>query len=57
LSKGLLSSGAGAGGMVRPMLLMMMAVVMMARAGRRLAYAPRNQNSCGDHSDRHARPN
>jgi hypothetical protein len=56
LSKGLLSSGAGTGGMVRPM-LMMMAVVMMARAGRRLAYAPRNQNSCGDHSDRHARPN
>jgi hypothetical protein len=32
-------------------------MVMMTRTGRCFGHAPRYQNGCGDHRDRHARPN
>jgi hypothetical protein len=31
-------------------------MMVVARTGRCLGHAPRNQNGCGDHGDCHTRP-
>jgi hypothetical protein len=38
------------------MVVVMMVVVMMARTSRCLGHAPRKENGCGDHGERHTWP-
>jgi hypothetical protein len=37
-------------------MMMMMPMMMVTRTGRCLGHAPRKENSCSDHGDRHTRP-
>ena len=41
---------------VMMVMVMMMPMMMVTRTGRCLGHAPRKENSCSDHGDRHTRP-